>query len=73
MGNLLLPHGPYAPQCGCISPRFDIALKEIGGWCDRLLPSQQFGFIVLTTSSGIMDQDEARRKHIGGKILGFFY
>lgn len=30
-------------------------------------------FIVLTTSCGIMDHEEARRKHTGGKILGFFY
>ncbi len=30
-------------------------------------------YLVLTTSSGIMDHEEARRKHTGGKILGFFY
>ncbi len=30
-------------------------------------------YIVLTTSGGIMDQEEARRKHLGGKILGFFF
>ena len=33
----------------------------------------QFGHIVLTTSAGIMDHDEARRKNVGGKVLGFFY
>jgi small subunit ribosomal protein S15Ae len=27
----------------------------------------------LTTSAGIMDHDEARRKNVGGKVLGFFY
>ena len=30
-------------------------------------------YLVLTTSSGIMDHEAARRKHTGGKILGFFY
>lgn len=30
-------------------------------------------YIVLTTSAGIMDHEEARRKHTGGKILGFFF
>ena len=30
-------------------------------------------YVVLTTSSGILDHEEARRKHTGGKILGFFY
>uniref|UniRef100_A0A452EM45 Small ribosomal subunit protein uS8 n=1 Tax=Capra hircus TaxID=9925 RepID=A0A452EM45_CAPHI len=42
-------------------------------WQNNLLPSRQFGFIVLTTSGGIMDPEEARRKHTGGKILGFFF
>ncbi|PWA92368.1 hypothetical protein CTI12_AA022800 [Artemisia annua] len=29
-----------------------------------------FGYIVLTTSAGIMDHEEARRKNVGGKVLG---
>jgi len=60
-------------KCGCISPRFDIALDEIEKWVTNLLPSRQFGFLILTTSSGIMDHEEARRKGTGGKILGFVY
>lgn len=32
-----------------------------------------YRFVVLTTSGGIMDHEEARRKHLGGKILGFFF
>ncbi|KAI6699182.1 hypothetical protein NL676_019301 [Syzygium grande] len=48
-------------------------IVEIEGWTARLLPSRQFGYIVLTTSAGIMDHEEARRKNVGGKVLGFFY
>merc|ERR1712153_242556 len=60
-------------KCGVISPRFDITLKEMGKWCNNLLPSRNFGHLVLTTSYGIMDHEEATRKHTGGKILGYFY
>ena len=60
-------------KCGVISPRFDIKLSAIEQWVTNLLPSRQFGYIVLTTSSGIMDHEEARRKGTGGKILGYFY
>eukprot|EP01129_Flabellula_baltica_P016809 TRINITY_DN9128_c0_g1_i1.p1 TRINITY_DN9128_c0_g1~~TRINITY_DN9128_c0_g1_i1.p1 ORF type:complete len:131 (+),score=25.08 TRINITY_DN9128_c0_g1_i1:180-572(+) len=60
-------------KCGCISPRFDIAHGDLEKWINRLLPSRQFGYIVMTTSHGIMDHEEARRKGTGGKILGFFY
>ncbi|KAL4695926.1 hypothetical protein H8957_001765 [Semnopithecus entellus] len=53
--------------------KFDVQLKDLEKWQNNLLPSRQFGFIVLTTSAGIMDHEEARRKHTGGKILGFFF
>jgi small subunit ribosomal protein S15Ae len=38
-----------------------------------IIQKLQFGYIVLTTSAGIMDHEEARRKNVGGKVLGFFY
>lgn len=49
------------------------SVQELESWMERLLPSRQFGFVVLTTSSGILDHEEARRKKVGGKVLGFFY
>jgi len=60
-------------KTGVISPRYNIKLNELEKWVVKLLPSRQFGFIVLTTSAGIMDHEEARRKHVAGKIIGFFY
>jgi len=60
-------------KAGVISPRFDITLNDLDKWTNKLLPSRQFGKIVLTTSYGILDHEEAIRKHTGGKILGYFY
>ena len=60
-------------KCGVISPRFDLRHNQFDQWVSNLLPSRQFGFMVLTTSYGIMDHVEAHKKHTGGKILGFFY
>jgi small subunit ribosomal protein S15Ae len=60
-------------KCGVISPRFDVTLDQIDQLASDLLPSRQFGQLVLTTPYGIMDHEEARRKHTGGKILGFFF
>merc|ERR1719236_107234 len=39
-------------KCGCISPRYDVQVSEMESWISRLLPSRQFGVIVLTTSAG---------------------
>ncbi|VAH65755.1 unnamed protein product [Triticum turgidum subsp. durum] len=51
--------------------------RQVGSWIINLMyilpPDLQFGYIVLTTSAGIMDHEEARRKNVGGKVLGFFY
>lgn len=60
-------------KCGVISPRFDVQMKDIEKWVNNLLPSRQFGHIVLTSSAGIIDHEDARRKRTGGKVLGFFY
>lgn len=48
-------------------------LADLEKWVVKLLPARQFGKIMLTTSAGIMDHEEARRKHVSGKIIGFFY
>nr|XP_014976350.2 40S ribosomal protein S15a-like [Macaca mulatta] len=47
-------------KCGMISPRFDVQFKDLEKWQNNLLPSHQFGFIVLTTSAGIIDHEETR-------------
>ena len=56
-----------------ITPRNDIQAKEIEKHSSQMLPSRQFGYIVLTTSHGIIDHVEARKRHLGGKMLGYFF
>lgn len=60
-------------KCGVISPRLDISVDEYEKAAENLLPSRQFGFVVVTTNIGIIDHYRARKKHVGGKLLGFFY
>ncbi len=72
-GKIVVELNGRLNKCGVMSPRYDVSSSEIEDWIGRLLPSRQFGVIVLTTSAGIMDHEEARRKKLGGKVLGFFY
>lgn len=60
-------------KCRAISPRYDVKIDDFEKWISSLLPSRQFGIIVLTTSHGILDHRQALEKNTGGKILGFFY
>ena len=47
-------------KCGVISPRFDVHVGDIEKWVVNLLPSRQFGQIILSTTYGIMTHEEAR-------------
>jgi len=46
-----------------MSPRYDLKIEEFEKWVANLLPSRQFGVIVLTTSLGILDHHEALKKN----------
>ena len=72
-GKIVVQLNGRLNKTGVISPRYNVRLGDLEKWVVKLLPSRQFGYIVLTTSAGIMDHEEARRKHVAGKIIGFFY
>ncbi|KAL8858183.1 MAG: hypothetical protein Q9178_005360 [Gyalolechia marmorata] len=72
-GKIVIQLNGRINKTGVISPRYNVRIGDFEKWVVKLLPSRQFGYIVLTTSSGIMDHEEARRKHVAGKIIGFFY
>lgn len=38
-------------NCGMVSPRFDVQLKDLESLANNLLLSRQFGFTILTTSA----------------------
>merc|ERR1711934_32819 len=56
-------------KCGVVSPRFDIAINDIEKWTNNLLPSRQFGKVVLTTPGGIMDHERPGGSTLEGRSL----
>ena len=50
-------------KCGVISPRYDLKIGDFEKFVYHILPSRQFGKVILTTTYGIMDHEEAKRKH----------
>merc|ERR1712203_590927 len=66
-GKIVVDLNGRLNKCGVISPRFDLKLKNFEKFVYALLPSRQFGHVVLTTNKGIMDHNEARHAHTGGK------
>ena len=72
-GKIVISLNGRLNKAAVISPRYDVKITDLEKLATNLLPSRQFGQIVLTTSMGIMDHNEARRRHTGGKVLGYFY
>ncbi len=60
-------------KCGVITPRYTVELAELEYWETRYLPAKNFGLLILTTSKGVLTQEQAREHGIGGELLGFVY
>lgn len=60
-------------KCGSIKPRFAVKLSDFEKFEKRYLPARGFGFLIVSTSQGIMTHVEAKEKGIGGRLISFCY
>jgi small subunit ribosomal protein S15Ae len=60
-------------DCKALSYRQDIRAKDIESYKSRILPTRQWGYVVITTTNGVLDHEEAQRQNVGGRVLGYFY
>ncbi|KXN89282.1 40S ribosomal protein S22, partial [Leucoagaricus sp. SymC.cos] len=72
-GKIVIQLNGRLNKTGVISPRFNVQHTQIESWVNLLLPARSFGIIILTTSSGILDHEEARRKnrYYGNQMLHY--
>lgn len=60
-------------DCNVIKPHFSVKKDQFIKFEKRYLPATGVGILILTTSQGVMDQEEAKKKKIGGRLLGYVY
>jgi len=60
-------------KCGAIKPRFSVKKTEFERWEKKFLPARNFGYLILTTSHGVLSHLEARERGIGGQLLAYVY
>jgi small subunit ribosomal protein S8 len=60
-------------KCSSITPRYSVKVDEYDLWERKYLPSFNYGMLVVSTSQGVMSQIEAKKKGVGGKLLGYVY
>lgn len=72
-GKIVVELNGRLNKCGVISPRFDLRIAKFENFVNGILPSRQFGCVVISTNEGIMTHQDAFNKQIGGKVIGYFY
>jgi small subunit ribosomal protein S8 len=60
-------------KCGVVKPRFPVAKDGYEKYEKRYLPAKGFGFLVVSTSKGMMTQEDAKKQNIGGKLVAYCY
>ncbi len=60
-------------NCRAIRPRFVTKKDEYGKWEKRYLPGENIGIILISTPQGLMTHYEARKKGLGGRLIGYVY
>ena len=60
-------------KCGAIKPRFSVTRQEFISWEKRFLPAASLGILLVSTSHGVISHKDAKKKNIGGKLLGYVY
>ncbi|MCX6748091.1 MAG: 30S ribosomal protein S8 [Candidatus Pacearchaeota archaeon] len=60
-------------NCQAIKPRFNVKSTDIEKYLRRYMPARDFGILLISTSKGIMTQEEALKEKIGGSLIAYFY
>lgn len=60
-------------KCGVIKPRFSVTKEEFEKFEKRYMPAKGFGFIIISTTKGLMTLEDAREKGLGGRLIAFVY
>ncbi len=65
--------GGKISYCKAIKPRQSVKVDDFEKWERRFLPAKNLGMLILTTSKGILNLEQARKSKIGGSLLAYVY
>jgi small subunit ribosomal protein S8 len=60
-------------KCNAVKPRYSVKVDDFTKFEKRFLPARDFGIIIISTPKGVMTQEEAKKKNLGGKIIAYCY
>ncbi|MBU90698.1 30S ribosomal protein S8 [Candidatus Woesearchaeota archaeon] len=60
-------------KCGVTKPRYIVKKDEFEKFEEQYLLARGMGILIVSTPSGIVTHNEAKKKNIGGKLLAYCY
>lgn len=60
-------------ECKTVKPRYSVDNKNIEKYVRRFLPARNFGYVIISTSKGLMTHQEAQENKLGGSLIAYFY
>ena len=72
-GSLKISLLGHINACSVIKPRFSFTKTNHEKFQKRYLPAKDFGFLVISTSQGIMTHNQSLAKGTGGKLIAYCY
>ncbi|MEC8220715.1 MAG: 30S ribosomal protein S8 [Nanoarchaeota archaeon] len=60
-------------KCSVVKPRYAVKVEELEQYEQRFLPAKGFGVIILSTSKGLLTQNQAKEHNVGGQIVAYCY
>ncbi len=60
-------------DCGVIKPRFPVKRHDWAKQEEQWIPGVGIGFLIVSTSNGIMTNAETEKLGIGGRLLAYVY
>jgi len=60
-------------ECKAVKPRYTVGKASIEKYVRRFLPARNFGFVIVSTSKGLMTHQEAQENKLGGSLIAYFY
>lgn len=60
-------------KVGVIKPRYMVQVSDYEKFEKRFLPAFGFGLLIVSTSKGMMTQEDAIKKKLGGRLIAYVY
>ena len=60
-------------KCGVVKPRFAVGMADYEKFEKRYLPAKRVGILIVSTPSGMMTHEEAKKQNQGGRLIAYCY